>query len=59
MIQAAEKFVEAVHSREKFVQITEVVLAELAGHIPLLLEQIGNCRVFRLQPKRRARQAHC
>ena len=42
VVQVAEKFVEAVHGRQKPVQIAEVVLAELAGRISHGLENLGD-----------------
>ena len=37
VVQVSEELIEAMHRREKFVQVTEVVLAELAGGIALRL----------------------
>ena len=54
VIKIAEEFVEAMHRREEFVAVAEVVLAELAGGIALRLEQFGDSRIFLLQADRRA-----
>ena len=58
VIEIAEEFVEAVHGREKFVAIAEVVLSELAGRVAERLEQFGDGRIFLLQSDRRAGHAH-
>ncbi len=42
VVEVAEKLVEAVHRRQMLVVIAQVVLAELAGGVALLLEQIGD-----------------
>ena len=57
VIEIAVELVEAVHGRQEFVAVAEVVLAELAGRIAERLEQLGDRRVFLLQPERGARQA--
>ena len=49
VIEIAEEFVEAVHGRQVFVAVAEMVLAELAGGIAERLEQFGDGRVFLLQ----------
>jgi hypothetical protein len=54
VIQVAEEFVEAVHRRQMFVAIAEVVLAELTGGVAILLHHVG--WIFRSQSQRRARQ---
>ena len=46
MIEVAEEFVEAVHRRQEFVAVAEMVLAELPGRIALRLEQFGDGRIF-------------
>ena len=46
VIQAAVEFVEAMRGRQVLVAITEVVLAELACHVALSLEQVGDRHVF-------------
>ena len=56
MIEVAVKFVETVHRRQKFVTVTKMVLAELAGRITERLEQFGNRRIFLLKPERSAGQ---
>jgi hypothetical protein len=35
VVQVSEKFIEAVQRRQKFVQVAEMVLAELPGRIAL------------------------
>jgi hypothetical protein len=40
MVQIAEEFVEAVHARQVLIEISQMVLAELASLIALRLE---NC----------------
>ena len=55
VIEVAEELVEAVHGRQVFVPIAEVVLAELAGGVAERLEQLGDGRIFRLQADRRRR----
>src|SRR5215467_1761933 len=42
VIEVAEELVEAVHGRQVLVAVAEVVLAELAGDVALLFEQIGD-----------------
>ena len=57
VIKIAEELVEAVNRRDKLIAIAEVVFSELAGRVALRLEQLGERRVFLLQPFLRARQA--
>ena len=57
VIEVAVELVEAVHGRQKFVAVAEVVLAELSGGVAERLEQFGDRRVFLLQPERSAGQA--
>ena len=58
MVQIAEEFVEAVHRRQVFVQIAQMVLAELPGLVALRLQD--GCQRHRLvrQADIRARLAH-
>ena len=56
VIEVAEELVEAVHRRQEFVAVAEMVLAELPGRIALRLEQIGDGRVLLRQPFFRSRQ---
>ena len=44
VIEVAEELVEAVLGRQVLVLVAEVVLAELAGGVALLLEQVGDGR---------------
>ena len=57
VVEIAVELVEAVHGRQELVAVAEMVLAELAGGIAERLEQLGDRRVFLLQPERGARQA--
>ena len=50
VVQRALELLEAVRGRQVLVEITEVILAELPGHVALGLEQIGERDVPRLQP---------
>ena len=50
VVEVAEELVEAVHGRQELVLVAEMVLAELAGRVAERLEQLGDGRVFRLQP---------
>ena len=56
VIEVAEELVEAVHGGQVLVAVAEVVLAELAGDVAVVLEQIGDGRILRLQPELGARQ---
>ena len=49
VIEVAEEFVEAVHGRQEFVPIAQMVLAELAGGVAQRLEHFSDGRVFLLQ----------
>ena len=42
VIERAEELVEAVRGGQVLVEVAEVVLAELAGHVALRLEQLGD-----------------
>src|SRR6266480_4069917 len=42
VIEVAEEFIEAVDSGQEFIQIAEVVLAELAGGVTLRFERGGD-----------------
>ena len=57
VVEISEELVETVGGRQHFVAVAEVVLAELAGHVALGLEQGGDGRVFLLHAFRRAGQA--
>ena len=56
VVEVAEELVEAVVRRQHLVAVAEVVLAELAGHVALRLEQAGDRRIFLLHALGRARQ---
>ena len=58
VVERAEELVEAVRGRQVRVEVAEVVLAELTGHVAERLEQLGDRHVARLQPFLRAGQAH-
>ena len=57
VIQVAEELVEAVGGRQELVQVSEVVLAELAGGVAERLQQLGNGRVLGLEADRCGRHA--
>ena len=57
VVERAEELVEPVRGRQRLVRVAQVVLAELRGHVALLLEQFGDRHVTRLQPFLRAGQA--
>ena len=44
VVEVAEELVEAVHRRQVRVAVAEMVLAELAGGVALLLQQVGDRR---------------
>ena len=46
VVERAEELVEAVRGRQVLVEVAEVVLAELAGHVALRLEQLGERHVL-------------
>jgi hypothetical protein len=46
VVEIAEEFVEAVHAREKFIPVAQMVLAELRGGIPLGFQNVGTARVL-------------
>ena len=54
MIEVTEELIEAVVGRQHVVAITQVVFAELAGRVTLLLEQHGDSWVFDLHAFRSA-----
>ena len=54
VVEVAVELVEAVHSGKELVAVAKMVLAELSGCIAERLEQLGNRRVFLLQPERGA-----
>ena len=57
VVERAEELVEPVRGRQRLVRVAQVVLAELRGHVALLLEQFGDRHVTCLQPFLRAGQA--
>jgi hypothetical protein len=44
VVEVAEELVEAVDGGQVLVAVAQVVLAELAAHVALFLEQVGNGR---------------
>src|SRR5262245_3629697 len=52
VLEIAEELVEAVHGRQEFVAVAEVVLAELPGRIAERLQELGNGRITCLQADR-------
>ena len=58
MVQVAEEFIESVDSRQVLVEVTEVVLAELAGGVAEGLEHFGDSRVLLVQAYGRGRHAY-
>ena len=64
VVEVAEELVEPVDRRQVLVQVAEVVLAELAGGVAVVLEQLGDGRVARpaarpARPARRPWRARC
>ena len=57
VIEIAEELVEAVHGRQIFVAIAEMVLAELTGGVAERLQHFRDGRVFRVQSDRCAGHA--
>src|SRR5690606_14673690 len=58
MVEVAEELVEAMRRRQELILVAQVVLAELAGHVPERLEQVGDRRIFRAQTEIGAGHAH-
>ena len=56
VVQVAEELVEAVVGGQVLVPVAEVVLAELAGHVAMVLQQPGDGRVFLLHAQGGARE---
>src|SRR5215469_1508079 len=50
VVKVAKELVEAVNRRQELILVAEVVLAELAGDIALVLEQLGDGWVLCAQP---------
>ena len=57
VIEVAEELVEAVHRRQVLVAIAEVVLAELAGGVAEVLQDLRDRRVLGFEAQRRAGHA--
>ena len=58
VVKVAEELVEAVHGRQIFVLVAEVVLAELARRVAKGFERLGDRNVTRLQADRRGGNAN-
>jgi len=56
VIQITLELLEAVHSRQIFVAVAEVVLAKLRGRVAQWFEQLGDGRVFLVQTNGGGRQ---
>ena len=57
VVERAHELVEPVRSRQRLVGVAEVVLAELRRHVALILEQLRDRHITRLQSFLRAGQA--
>ena len=57
VVEVAEELVEAVHGRQRFVAVADVVLAELAGGVAEVLEQPADGGVELAHAHRRAGEA--
>ena len=57
VVEVAEELVEAVRRGQVRVEVSEVVLAELAGGVAVVFQQVGDRRILGLQPDRRSRDA--
>src|SRR6478735_1289631 len=57
MVEITEELIEAMHGRQKLVPVPEVILAKLPSGIAVGLEQLGDGRVFLLQPEGSSRNA--
>ena len=57
VIEVAEELIEAMHGRQVFIAVAEMVLAELAGGIAERLERLGDSDIARLQANGGARNA--
>src|SRR6185369_4397765 len=58
VIEISKEFVEAVHRRQKFIAVAEMVFAKLTGNVSKWFQNISNCRVFGLKSESRARQTY-
>ena len=64
VVEVAVELVEAVHRRQELVPVAEVVLAELARRVAVVLQQLGDGRVLRpagraSRPGRRPSSGRC
>ena len=57
VIEIAEELIEAVHRRQRFVAVADVVLAELPGRVAEVLEQAADRRIELAHAHRRAGEA--
>ena len=51
VIEVAEEFIEAMHGRQMFVSVAQMIFAELAGGIAECLHDIGHGRIERAKPE--------
>ena len=58
MVEIAEELVEAVHGRQQFVSIADMILAELSGGVAEILEQAADGRIELAHSHRRAGKAY-
>ena len=57
VVQVAQELVEAVVGRKHFVAVAQVILAELAGHVAVVLQQTRDGRILHLHALWSSRQA--
>src|SRR5579871_2498916 len=57
MVEIAEELIEAVHGRQEFVLVAEMVLAELPCSVAEGLQQFGDGRILRAKTQVRSRHA--
>src|SRR3954453_11556319 len=57
VVEVAVELVEAMHGRQELVAVTQMVLAVLGRHVAQGLEQLGQGRVFGLEPLLGTRQS--
>ena len=57
MIQHAGILIETVHRREVFIAVAQVVLTELPRGVTVVLQELGNGRIFEAESLLGARHA--
>jgi hypothetical protein len=57
VVEVAVELVEAVHGRQVFVAVAEMIFADLRGHVAVGLQELRDRRVLVLKTLSRARQA--